>query len=77
MRGRRSRWPASCGAPEVDALTSFFYLYQEQVSFLMASDMEFWRPELRHTVEASFELGSDVLAFDYSTPARKDALDTG
>lgn len=61
-------------APEVDAITSFYYLYQEQVSFLTASAMEVWEPELRNTMNARFNLDSDVMAFDYSTPARKDAL---
>ncbi len=61
-------------ARESDAVTSFYYLYQEQISFLTASAMEVWAPEVRAGMEAKFNLETDVLGFNYSVQGRRDAL---
>lgn len=61
-------------ALEVDAVTSFYYLYQEQISFLTASAMEVWSPEMRATMETKFNLETDVVGFDFSEKGRKDSL---
>lgn len=61
-------------AAEVDAATSFYYLYQEQVSFLTASAMEAWDPDARCNKGAMFNLDTDVIAFDYDSEGRRDAL---
>jgi hypothetical protein len=61
-------------ALETDAVTAFYYLYQEQVSFLTASAMEVWPEEIRGPMMAHFNLEKDVLGFDYSEQGLKDTL---
>ncbi len=36
--------------------------------------MEVWKPELRATMDAKFNLDTDVVGFDFSEVGRKDTL---